>query len=471
MHKALGLHFLTLHKPSTLHLIRSKSSPTSYTVMRTIFLTVLALAASSTSATIHPFRRWSSSNNHWVNIWTSAPASRLNTGLPGSPYNSSESGFLNGTTIRQTFHVTLGASTIRLAISNQFSIFPLSITSMTVALPQANSSGITTGQPTIKTDTLETVTFYGNTSFEAPPNALIFSDPVNFTIPSGTEISVSIYLADGQMGTNYTGHGDSQTTSWFTHSGDQTSSANFTGKSTIVSAQWLYVEAIQGWLDSSSSRSLICLGDSITDGYQSTIDGNDRWVDDLFRRLQNDSSTENTIAVLNKGQTAGTVLNDRSGYSAVARIESDIISQPGTAYALIFEGVNDIGTADNTTSAQYAIGTQLIQGYTQIIRKIHTFNIPVIGVTITPFINPSGPSDPIREQTRLRVNDWIRTSGEYDAVFDFSAAIDNKTVPSQMQGRYASDYLHPNQLGYQALADSIDLSVFSTLNGGVDQYD
>ncbi len=435
--------------------------------MRNILLAALALAT-FTCAQLHPTRRWWTSN-HWVNIWTMAPASENNNGLPGLPYNVSETGFLNGTTIRQTFHVSLGASTIRLRISNEFSIFPLPITSMTVALPKANSSGITTGQPTIVTSSLETVTFSGgNTSFEAPPNALIVSDPINFTIPARSDISVSLYLADGQMGANLTTHGDSQTTSWFTHTGDQTRAQNFSDKSTVSQRQWLYVEAIEGWLDS-GSRSLICLGDSITDGYQTTIDGNDRWADDLFRRLQNNPGTKD-LAVLNKGISAGTVLNDRAGLGAVARIETDVIAQPGTAYVLLLYGVNDIGTADNTTEAQNAIGTALIKGYEQIIRKIHTFNIPVIGATLTPFINPAGPPDPIREQTRLRLNDFILHSGQFDATVDFAAAIANKTVPSQQQLRLASDFLHPNQLGYQAMADSIDLGIFSRLQGGVSGY-
>ena len=434
--------------------------------MRSILFALIALAA-CVLVHGHPFERAMTSNK-WVTIWSAAVQSETNGGLPPSPYNNSKYAFLDDTTIRQTFHVTLEASTIRLRISNQFSIFPLDITSMTVAIPQANSSGITTGQPTIKTNTLEKVTFSGDASFVVPPSALIVSDPINFTIPVGSDLSVSLYLANGQQGTNLTVHGDSQTTSWFTQGGDQTHSQNFTHKSTVSQRQWLYVEAVEGWLDS-GSRSIITLGDSITDGYQTTIDGNDRWADDLFKRLQANSATTN-LAVINKGITAGTVLNNRAGYGAVARVETDVIAQPGRAYVILLEGVNDIGTADNSSEAQYAIGTALIQGYQQIIQKCHTFNIPVIGASLTPFINPKGPPDPIREKTRLRLNDFILNSGMFDATVDFAAAIVNKTHPDQQQGRYASDYLHPNQLGYQKLADSIDLGIFARLEGGVSGY-
>ena len=415
-------------------------------------------------------RRWWN-GNHWVTIWGRSPQTLTTSSLPPAPYNGTSAGFLNGTTVRQTIPVTLGADIWRLRISNAFSAYPLHLTSMTVALPTPNATGSTLGQPGIQTDTLQTVKFSGSSSYTVPPSALVVSDPINFTLPANGVVSISLYLENGQEGANVTGHLDTATISWFTNAGDQTAAANFSDPSSVGLRLWPYIEGIEGWLDS-GSRSMVAVGDSITDGAFNTIDASTRWLDDLFFRMQNDTSTTN-IGIVNKGISANTILNNRAGIGALGRVETDVLAQPGTAYGLIFEGTNDIGVASNDSDVQYDLANQLIEGFEQFITRLHAFSIPVIGCTITPFQPP--PTDPVQigyysdthERTRNQVNDWIRNSGWFDAVVDFDLAIRNESNPSQIQlGLASQDFLHPNNQGYVVMADAFDLSVFDRLQGG-----
>ena len=221
---------------------------------------------------------------------------------------------------------------------------------------------------------------------------------------------------------------------------------------------------------------MVAVGDSITDGAYNTLDGSTRWLDDLFVRMQQNSTTGN-IAIVNKGISANTVLNNRVGLGAIARIDSDVIAQPGTAYGLIFEGTNDIGTFSNDSAIQEDLYHQLVQGFDQFVTRLHTFGIPAIGCTITPFQPPKdnpvqiGYYSPTRDDTRTRVNDWIRNSGRFDAVVDFDAAIRNQSVPTQIQLAWASlDFLHPNNKGYEVMAGAFDLGVFERLKGGANQW-
>jgi len=192
--------------------------------------------------------------------------------------------------------------------------------------------------------------------------------------------------------------------------------------------------------------------------------------------MQTNSGTSN-IAVLNQAAGGNRILADGLGPAALSRIDRDVFAQSGVRYAMIFEGVNDIGTGANTTAAQDRIYDSLIQAYNQIITRVHAFGIPMFGATITPFSAPGynvtaqSYSDPIREQTRQRVNDWIRTSGRFDAVVDFDKLLANASAPSQLDNKYNSgDYLHPNVAGYQHIADNFPLEIFTQFADGVSGF-
>lgn len=177
------------------------------------------------------------------------------------------------------------------------------------------------------------------------------------------------------------------------------------------------------------------------------------------------------IAVANQAAGGNRILADGLGPNALGRIDPDVLSQSGVKYAMIFEGVNDIGVASPDRANQSIIYDRLVAAYDQMIVRIHAHNLPVFGATITPFSGSNATlqpySDPVREETRQRVNAWIRNSGRFDEVVDFDQILADPAHPSQLNPLYDSgDYLHPNPAGYEALADAFPLEIFSEWAAG-----
>jgi lysophospholipase L1-like esterase len=186
-------------------------------------------------------------------------------------------------------------------------------------------------------------------------------------------------------------------------------------------------------------------------------------------------STQN-IAVANQAAGGNRILNDGLGPNALGRIDRDVLAQSNVKFAMIFEGVNDIGTADVTQEAQDEVFNQLLLAYKQIITRVHAFGIPIFAATITPFSAPANTtiqpySNPVREMTRQKINSWIRTSGAFDAVMDFDVVVRNPNIPSQLDPAFNSgDFLHPNVAGYHAIANSFPLDVFAKFSQGVSSF-
>lgn len=214
--------------------------------------------------------------------------------------------------------------------------------------------------------------------------------------------------------------------------------------------------------------------DSITDGRGSLTNMNDRWPDLVLRKMQMDAFAKN-VGVNNQAAGGNRVLADGLGPNALGRIDRDVLAQSGLKYAMVFEGVNDIGTSNATQQAQQDIGDRLIEAYRQMVTRVHARGVPIFAATITPFGAPNSTiqpySDPIREQTRLRVNDWIKTSGWFDAVVDFASIVADPNNATQLNPLYNSgDFLHPNVAGYQAIADAFPVDLFSTFADGVSDF-
>lgn len=182
------------------------------------------------------------------------------------------------------------------------------------------------------------------------------------------------------------------------------------------------------------------------------------------------------ISVNNQAAGGNRVLADGLGPNALGRIDRDVLAQSGVKYAMIFEGVNDIGVADPSEESQTLIGDQLISAYKQIVTRIHTFGIPVFAATITPFGSPPNTtiqpySNPVREATRQRVNAYIRTPGSFDQFIDFDKVVADPNNPSQLNPAFNSgDFLHPNVSGYEAMANSFPLDIFEEFADGVSMY-
>ena len=190
--------------------------------------------------------------------------------------------------------------------------------------------------------------------------------------------------------------------------------------------------------------------------------------------MQTNPSTS-TIAIANPAAGGNRILADGLGPSVLSRIDRDVLGQSGVKYAMVFEGVNDIGVAANDAATQTVIGDRIIAAYQQIISRIHARGIPMFAATITPFgqagvVNSTLQpySDPEREKTRQKVNKWIRESETFDAVVDFDAMLADPQNPVQLDPMYNSgDFLHPNDLGYMKIADEFPLGIFEEFEGGV----
>jgi lysophospholipase L1-like esterase len=359
------------------------------------------------------------------------------------------------TTTRQTVHVSIEAERIRLRLSNEFGGSPLHIAKMTISLAEKPGSRI------LRSDLLKDVTFSNQSSTAIPAGAVGTTDPIAIRASPATDLSISIHLATGQSGTAITAHPGSRTTSWFQH-GDQTRAAALSpDRGAARAAHWYFLSAVQALLPASAAA-LVVVGDSITDGRGSTDDGNDRWPDLLAARLRaSRRPTAARVAVVNVAAGGNAVVRGGIGTPAARRVRRDVLSRAGVRWALVFEGVNDIGGAGPSPAAQRAVGDALVAAYERMVGEMRGAGIgKVFGATIAPFAG-SGYGHAERERTRARVNEWIRRNGTFDGVIDFDAAVRDPEKKDRLAKRFdTGDHLHLNPVGYQALANSVNLELF-----------
>ena len=379
----------------------------------------------------------------WLHTWVSMPQLTEPHNLPPAPFTGTDA-VLVDTTLRQTIHTSIGGGTVRLRFSNAFGGAVLPITAVSVARPLGGRAGA----PAIEPGTSRPVTFSGRTFAEVPVGAQVVSDPVDLPVPARGELTVTVYLATGQASTAVTSHPGSRTTSHLLR-GDHHDDLDLPGATPV--AHWYFLSGVEV-LAPGGSTATVVLGDSLTDGRGSTTDGNDRWPDQLSARLRGGH------AVLNQAAGGNRVLQDGLGPSALARLDRDVLALGGAASLIVFEGVNDIGTAAATAEAQQRVGADLRAAYDQIVTRAHARDLRVYGATITPFGGNEGYDDPagLREQTRAGLNDWIRRGRRFDGVLDFDAAVRDAAVPRRLAPAYdTGDHLHLNPAGYGALAAAV----------------
>ncbi len=206
---------------------------------------------------------------------------------------------------------------------------------------------------------------------------------------------------------------------------------------------------------------IVAFGDSITDGATSTTDAEASWPSRLAARLLANPATAN-LAIVNQGISGNRVLREGTATNALARFDRDVIAQPGVKWVMLLEGINDIGNGVGPTAApENAVTTDdLIGGMKQLIERAHMHGIKAIGCTLTPYAGARYYSDN-GEEIRAAYNQWVRTGGAFDAVVDFDKATQDPANPKQIRADYnISDHLHPNDAGYKAMADAVNLSIF-----------
>jgi lysophospholipase L1-like esterase len=395
---------------------------------------LLALTVSCASAAI-------AAEGHWVTTWGCGPQLTEPRNLPPAP--------LANSTLRQFVYVTLGGKHLRVRFSNAYGTNAVTINAAHIAL-SAGAGSAGTGE--INTATDKALTFHGVPSVNIPRGETILSDPCDFDLPALTNLAVSIYFGN-MSATTINGHPGSRTTS-FILATNAVNAADMAGAA--KTAHWYTITGIEVLADP-SSKGVVTLGDSITDGRGSTTDGNDRWPDNLARRLATNAPTAG-VAVVNMG-IGGNGIFGGLGPAAQARFDLDVLSQSGVRWLIVFEGVNDIGGA--SAGGSPALATNLINAYTQFANKAHARNMRSYGATLTPFGGNSYYTT-AHEAVRQTVNAWFRTNTVYDALIDFDAAVrDPVTLTNLLPAYDTGDHLHLNPAGYQAMANVIDLNLFA----------
>jgi lysophospholipase L1-like esterase len=380
---------------------------------------------------------------HWVGTWAASPQLTEERNLPPEPA-------FEDTTLRQVVHVSLGGQRLRVRLSNAFGETALTLLSAHIAR--------STGGSAIEVATDRALTFLGGPSVTIPAGALMVSDPLDFDLPPLSEVALTVHVRGAPEGV--TGHPGSRTTSFF-QAGEAVSAREL--PEAVRVDHWYFVNGID--VEAAPAAAVVAiLGDSITDGRGSTTNGNDRWPDNLARRLQAAPGLEH-VAVVNHGIGGNRLLRDGLGPSALARLDRDIVAQPGVRWLIVLEGVNDIGTRagfkEEGPSAD--VPGDIIAAYEQIIVRAHTHGIRVYGATLLPFGGHEGYDTPEGEADRQRVNEWIRTSGKFDGVIDFDVLTRDPEHSTRLSKEVdGGDHLHPSAAGYRLMADAIDLDLFRT---------
>jgi lysophospholipase L1-like esterase len=379
------------------------------------------------------------SEAHWVGTWATAPYAVANTdGAFGA----------TDVTLRQIVHVSLGGSRVRIVLSNEFGLDPLSIGAAHIALAERGGE--------IALGSANALTFSGNSSITIPPGAVAVSDPADMKLPALSDLAISIFLPAQPM-RQRTFHNFAAQTNYLAP-GDVVGEKKLEDAKTLTT--WNFLTAVDV-LGESRDAAIVTLGDSITDGARGTIDTNGRWPDVLARRLHGDKKTEG-LAVLNEGIGGNRVLHDDTGPSALARFDRDVLGQAGVKYLIIMEGINDIGNATSPLVRRDPItAEQLIAGLQQLVERAHIHGIKVFGATLTPFVRAKYQSA-AGETIRTAVNGWIRSSKSLDGVIDFDMATRDASNPSVFSKTADSgDHLHPGDAGYKEMGDAVDLELFT----------
>lgn len=377
--------------------------------------------------------------NDWVGTWTTSPQLVEQRNNPPDPG-------LSNNTLRQVVHVSIGGERLRVKFSNEFSRQPVVMHSVHIAVSEGSDS--------IDTNTDLALSFDGKPEFTLKPGTAIMSDPFNFELKPLSNVTITIYFGDTSP--DVTGHPGSRTTSYILP-GNEVSAMNLPGA--VKTDHWYIINGIDV-VAPESPGAVVILGNSITDGRGSGTNKQNRWPDELARRLQKNQDTRN-VAVLNAGIGGNCVLRKCLGPSGLSRFDRDVLGQAKVRWLIILEGINDIG-GSRRAKVSAKVANDLISAFKEMVDSAHAKGIKVYGATLTPF-EGSFYDSPDHEAAAKIVNEWIRTSGYFDAVIDFAKALSDPQNPGHYPPSADSgDHLHPSEKGHQMMAEAVDLALFKS---------
>jgi lysophospholipase L1-like esterase len=378
---------------------------------------------------------------NWVATWSSAQVQPARTGV-------SATGFANQT-VRQIVHISIGGSQVRLQLSNLYGTAPIRVESAQLGVSESGAS--------IVGGTNRPVTVGQSASFVLPAGGEVLTDPIALPVAAGANLAVSLYFAAPTGPTTW--HPVALTTSYVA-AGNQ-AEAPGPQPYRATAASWYFLSGVDT-VAPAGAGAVVLFGASTTDGVHSSTNTDQRWGDDLNRRVDQ-SGQGATLAIVNEGISGNRLLSGGGtcGPSGEARFALDALGQAGIRAVVVSSLGNDdigyrVGPGGSPVTAQ-----SIIAGYQRLIAEAHAAGVEIIGGTLTPN-QGSAIYTPAGEAIREAVNQWILTSGAFDATINLAAAVANPQHPNQLLARYDSgDHLHPNDAGYLAIADSINLSLLA----------
>jgi lysophospholipase L1-like esterase len=347
-------------------------------------------------------------------------------------------------TIRMTVRTTVGGDQVVIRLSNRFGSDALTIGEAHAAIDERG--------PAIIPGTDRTLTFSGRSSVTIPPGAYVISDPIALRVPPVSRLAITVYVP--QTAGTATGQGQGLRTTYISPTGNFTGATVMPVASTALAYYWLTEVYVAR---SAPAVLLVAFGDSITNGYRSTVDTDASWPSVLGELLLHRSSGTN-ISVINEGLGGNRILlpsHDESDTNALARFDRDALDHPGVRAVIFLEGINDIGSNPGP-DGKYVTADALEAAAQQLIARCHMRGIKIIGGTLPPY--SGAPYFTVRgEETRQSFNQWIRKNTSFDAVIDFERVLRDPQHPDQMLPTYDSgDHLHPSDAGYSAMAQAAD---------------
>jgi len=396
---------------------------------RLILLFVAMLAAGATQAA------------QWRTTWYAAPMPSwgaefaLPTMMPAT---------FDTQTVREVVRTSVGGQRIRVSYSNRYGSTPLVIGEARVAITLDDPRYAATS---LQDDGSVSLTFSGQRSVTVAPGDSVTSDAALMPVAARQRLSISTWFPARTPVTTF--HWGAQQTA-FALSGNHVAASSLPGAQELAGRTFL--NAVQ--VDGPERRTVVVLGDSITDGNGSTPDRNSRWPDQLAERLKE-------VAIVNAGISGARLLKDGMGENAMARFERDVLSQPGVDSVIVLLGINDIGWPGSAfaPSEPPATTQAMIAGYRKLIAAARARQVRIVGGTLLPFEGAlqgtpySGHYSPVKDEVRRDVNEWIRNSGEFDAVIDFDRQLRDPRHPTRLHPDFDSgDHLHPGDAGYAEMA-------------------
>lgn len=398
---------------------------------------------------------------HWIATWATAqelaptvpdvpnvPPTLRRPNFRGSRTNARPNPLADicDKTIRMTARVGVGGNKIRVELSNAFGKKPVILGAVHMARKGEGSAII------VGTD--RSLTFSGHQEITIPPGVVVTSDPVDLSLPGSSNVAVSLYVRNSEG--IPTTHALGLHTTYLAEGNETASPEMPTSSTTTTSYMWLSGIDVLAPID---RFTIVALGDSITDGFKTTVDKNHAWPTLLQDRLLSTAGSPRA-SVLNEGISGNEVLQDGAGVSALARFDRDVLSRPGVRWIVLLEGINDINIHGQIEGDRALKAKDLIAGYELLIARAHMHNIKVMGATLTP---EEGVwlAGPIGEATRQAVNEWIRRPGNFDAVVDFDKVLRTPGNAAKLRPDLdPGDHIHPNDVGNELMARQFVLADF-----------